>query len=122
MAQLIVVAVAVAVAMLIAVIAHRAERRRATRAPLDLSGIDGSVLFFSDITCTRCDIVRAHLEGLEAEFTEIAYDRDPDLHRRVGVTGVPLVVVRDDGGSEVVRFGGVMSKSRLAAGLKLSGG
>lgn len=97
--------------------ARTAERRRAGRAPLDLQGIDGRVVFFSDATCTRCDIVRVHLESLGAEFVEIAYDRDPETHRRVGVTGVPLLVIRDADGREVRRFAGVMPKARLALAL-----
>jgi predicted DsbA family dithiol-disulfide isomerase len=94
--------------------AHRRDRRRAVRAPLDLGGVDGRVLFFSDAACTRCDIVRSHLEALGATFTEIAYDREPDAHRRIGITAVPLVVVRDESGAEVRRFAGVMPKARLA--------
>lgn len=108
---------AVVVAAAIALWAHRGERRRALRVPLDLSGIDGSVVFFSDVTCTRCDIVRVHLESLGVEFTEVAYDQDPETHRRAGVTAVPLVVVRDDDGGEVRRLAGVMPKARLAMAL-----
>lgn len=97
--------------------ARTAERRRAGRVSLDLEGIEGRVVFFSDANCTRCDIVRAHLESLDAEYVEIAYDRDPETHRRVGVTGVPVVVIRDADGREVRRFAGVMPKSRLAIAL-----
>jgi len=112
---------AVAVAGLVALWAHRRERRRAVRAPLDLTGVDGRVVFFSDAACTRCDIVRSHFEALSAEFVEIAYDRDPEAHRRIGVTGVPLVVIRDDEGAEVRRLAGVMPKARLAAVLPRDG-
>lgn len=108
---------ALAIAVAVAFAAHRRERRRAIRARLDLDGVDGRVIFFSDVTCTRCDIVRSHLEALDAEFTEIAYDREPEVHRRVGVTGVPLVVIRDSAGAEVRRFAGVMPKARLAFAL-----
>ena len=117
--RIIAVAVALVIALGVAAWARRRERRRAVSAPLDLSGLRGRVLFFSDATCTRCDIVRAHLDGLGAEYTEIAYDRDPDTHRRVGVTGVPLVEVRDDDGNEVRRFAGAMPRTRLAMALGL---
>lgn len=115
--RLIVAAVAVGAALLVAIWAHRRERRRAQRSVLDLTGLEGRVLFFTDATCTRCDIVRAHLEGLGVEFTEIVYGVDPATHRRVGVTGVPLLVIRDRDGAEVHRFAGVMPKARLAAAL-----
>ena len=115
--RLVVVVAAIAVAVLVALTAHRRERRRAIRARLDLGGLEGRVIFFSDATCARCDIVRSHLEALAVEFTEIAYDREPEVHRRVGVTGVPLVVVRDAAGTEVRRFAGVMPKARLAVAI-----
>ena len=115
--RLLAAAAAIAVALMVAVWAHRGERRRAVRARLDLAGIDARVVFFSDVTCARCDIVRSHLEALDAEFTEIAYDREHEVHRRVGVTGVPLVVIRDATGAEVRRFAGAMTKARLALAL-----
>jgi len=113
------IAGATLVALLIALWGHRRDRRRAVRSPLDLSGVDGRVVFFSDATCRRCDIVRAHLEALEATFTEIAYDTDPETHRSVGVTGVPLVVFRSESGVEERRFVGAVPKSRLALALGL---
>jgi thioredoxin-like negative regulator of GroEL len=51
------------------------------------------------------------------DFTEVAYDQEPEVHQRVGVTGVPLVVIRDAAGVEVRRFAGVMPKARLAVAL-----
>jgi hypothetical protein len=115
--RLLVAVGAIVFALLVAVWAHRGERRRAVRSRLDLEGIDGRIVFFSDVTRTRCDIVRAHLEALEVEFTEVAYDREPEVHRRVGVTGVPLVVIRDADGAEIRRFAGVMPQARLAIAL-----
>jgi predicted DsbA family dithiol-disulfide isomerase len=112
---------AVAVALVVAFMANRRERRRAIHAPLDLGGVEGRIVFFSDATCTRCDIVRAHLETIGGDFTEIAYDREPEAHRRIGVTGVPLVVIRDERGIEVRRFAGVMPRARLARALGRDG-
>ena len=60
----------------------------------------------------------ANLPG-GATFTEIAYDSDPDTHRSVGVTGVPLVVIRSESGVEERRFVGAVPKSRLALALGL---
>lgn len=115
--RLLLIGGALAIAVGLAHLARGRERRRAASAPLNLAGIDGRVVFFSDAVCARCDIVRVHLEALGADFTEIAYDEHPDLHRQVGVTGVPLVVIRDEAGAEVRRFAGVAPKARLAAAL-----
>lgn len=112
--RLVVMGVAVGAAVGVASWARRRERRRALRAPLDLTGLDGEVLFFSDAMCSRCDVMRDRLVALGVEFHEIAYDRDPATHRRVGITGVPLVVVRDGTGREVRRFAGVPGRARLA--------
>lgn len=111
--RLLVVGGAAAVALGVALFAKRAERRRARRAPLDLSGIEGRVLFFTDAACRRCDVMRRRLEEAGAPFTEVRYDREPELHRRVGITGVPLVVVRDEEGNETARLAGVVSRRRL---------
>lgn len=115
--RLVLIAVVVAAATGVASWARRRERRRALRAPLDLTDLDGDILFFSDAVCSRCDVMRARLVALGVEFHEIAYDRDPETHRRVGVTGVPLVVVRDATGVEVRRFAGVPGRARLALAL-----
>jgi predicted DsbA family dithiol-disulfide isomerase len=114
----IVVAVVVVVALGIAGFTRTRERHRAARSPVDLTGIEGRVVLFSDVACSRCDIVRAHLEGIGAPFTEVAFDADPDAVRRSGVTGVPLVVIRDAAGREVTRFAGVVPKARLAASIR----
>jgi predicted DsbA family dithiol-disulfide isomerase len=108
-------AAAVMVALAVAWWARRRDRRGAIRARLDLTGIEGRVVFFSDATCARCDVVRARLEAIGVPFTEIGYDRDPEVHRQVGVTAVPLVVVRDATGAEERRFAGVVPRARLAA-------
>lgn len=115
---LIVAAILVA-ALAVAFVARHREQRRARRSPLDLRGLSGTVVFFSDTACFRCRIVRSRLDAVGVEYTEVAYDREPEVHRRVGVIGVPLVVIRDEAGSEVRRFAGVVSKARLAAGLRL---
>ena len=82
------------------------ERRRAALAPLDLTGVSGRVLLFTDSACRRCDAARLALESAGVEFREIAYQHEPDLMRRVGVTGVPLIVGRRVDGAEVGRIAG----------------
>lgn len=115
--RFLVVAAVLSVALGVAGIAHQLSRLRAGRAPLSLEGLEGRVLFFTDSQCTRCDVVRAHLDALSADYVEIPYDQEPETHQRVGVTGVPLLVVRDREGREVRRFAGVISKARLSAAL-----
>lgn len=95
-----------------ALAARAIERRRVGSTSLDLAGLTEGVLFFSDSACRRCDIVRDRLDDVDAAYVEIRYDEQPETHRRVGVTGVPLVVIRE--GDEVTRLAGVVSRRRLA--------
>ncbi len=93
------------------------ERHNAFVTRLRLDGIEGLVLFFTDAACKRCDLVRQRLESLGASFIEIAYNREPDLHRTIGVTGVPLLVVRDDTGAVLERVAGLASERRIRRAL-----
>lgn len=115
------VAGAVLVVAAAAYLGHRRERHAAGSAPLSLHGVGGSVLFFTDAACKRCDVMRDRLLTLGAAFDEIAYDREPEVHSRVGVIGVPLLVVRDNAGRVVDRAAGVVSLRRLARLLSHAG-
>ena len=101
---------------------HRRKRGRAAAAiPLDLTGIDGRVLLFSDVACPTCDTARARLETAGAPFREIGYHLDPEAHRRAGVTAVPLIVVRNAAGGEVGRIGGRPVRRTLERLLRRAG-
>lgn len=78
------------------------------------------MLLFTDAACRRCDLVRDRLVTLAAGFTEIAFNHEPDLHRAIGVTGVPLLVVRDGSGRIVDRVAGVASVRRIRLALSLA--
>lgn len=106
-------AAAVGVIFLVARLGHGRERRNATTSQLRLDDVEGSVLFFSDAACRRCDLVRDRLESIGADFVEIAFNHEPDLQRAIGVTGVPLLVIRDEGGTIVGRIAGVASAKRI---------
>ena len=96
------------------------QRRHVTRSPLRLDEVEGRVLFFTDVACRRCDLVRDRLVALNAAFSEIAFNHQPDLHRAIGVTGVPLLVVRDDSGAIAYRIAGVASVRRIRRALSRS--
>lgn len=89
------------------------ERGRSRSAPLDLSRFAAPVVFFTDAACRACGDARAVLEATGIGFDEVAFDHEPDLMREVGVTGVPLVVVRDRHGVEVGRIAGAPSPRAL---------
>jgi len=108
---------AVSIVIWVAFWGNRRERHAAVAAPLQLDGIEARVLFFTDVACRRCDLVRARLESLGTVFAEIAYNHEPDLHRTIGVTGVPLLVVRDGAGVVVDRVAGLASARRLRRAL-----
>ncbi|MCJ7725050.1 MAG: hypothetical protein MUP76_01485 [Acidimicrobiia bacterium] len=103
-------------AVLIAAAAFLRQRLAADRAaarPVDLAGIVGSVLFFSEASCRSCDSARARLQDFGVEFTEIRFEERPDAHLSAGVESVPLIVVRADDGSVVGQIVGNPSRRRL---------
>lgn len=105
---------AVVIAGLLVVIGSRVgERLRVRRAPLRLNDIEGRILFFSASHCSRCDSVRSVLDRLRLQYREVAHEEAPGVQERVGVSSVPLVVVRDETGAEVARFAGRISARRL---------
>jgi len=112
-------AIAVMSAVAFAWGANRAVRHRAVRAPLDLSGVTGRIVFFSDVACRRCPGVREALSGVE--FEEIRYGDDPERFRATGAPAVPLVVVRGADGAEVGRIAGEVRERELRALLRRAG-
>ncbi|MEE9298074.1 MAG: glutaredoxin domain-containing protein [Acidimicrobiia bacterium] len=110
---------ALGVALLVAAAARSRDRRNVLRTALHLTGVEGRILFFSDSVCSRCDAVRAELDRLGVDYREISYSDSPDLQRRVGVIGVPLVVVRDADGVELARLAGKVSRRRLRSAVRL---
>lgn len=112
---------AVAVVASVAFLGRRRGRRKAEKAPLELDSLVGLVLFFSDVACTRCDLMRRRLEKLEVNFVEIAHNHEPGLLDRIGVTGVPLLVIRDKSGVIVDRVAGAASVWRIRRALARSG-
>lgn len=88
-------------------------RRRAETARLDLSGIAGRVVFFSDAACRKCPDARKALVAGGVDFEEIRYDDDPARFRATGTPAVPLVVVRASDGAEVGRIAGEVGVREL---------
>jgi glutaredoxin len=99
-------AVAAVMALAFAFGATRWTRRRADRATLDLGGIPGRVVFFSDEACRKCTAAREALIASGVDFEEIRYGDDPARFRATGAPAVPMVVVRDASGTEVGRIPG----------------
>lgn len=114
-------AVAVASALGVAFAANRWVRRRAHRALLDLRGVSGRVVFFSDEACRRCPAARDTLTAIGVGFEEIAYGDDPARFRATGAPAVPLVVVRGADLSEVGRIAGEVRSRELRALLRRAG-
>lgn len=121
LARALIVGVAVGIVIVGAHLGRIRERRRAALTLLDVDGLEGRVLFFTDAACRRCDVVRGRLESIDAVFEEIAFGHEPDLQRSVGVTAVPLLVVRDNSGAIVDRVAGVASVRRIRRALSLAG-
>jgi hypothetical protein len=118
---LIFAALSVAMAVAFAFGATRWTRRRAETAVLDLSGIAGRVVFFSDEACRRCPAARDALSAAGVEFEEIRYGDDPQRFRATGAKAVPLVVVRTPDLVEVGRIVGEVRPGELRGLLKRAG-
>lgn len=86
------------------------ERRRVSRAVLDLSAFDSRVLLFTAQGCFRCERARRLLHRFGVDFGEVSFDLDPVGFRAAGVRGVPLLVVRDATGAENWRAAGRITR------------
>lgn len=116
--RVVVVAAAIAVAIGVALGFRMNERRRVAKAPLDLGSLRSAVTLFSDAGCTNCDQARAALIEEGVEFEEFRYDHHEDVFTAVGVSGVPLIVVKNKAGEEKGRIAGrtsVRAVRRLVA-------
>jgi hypothetical protein len=120
-AGLIFAVVAVVMALGFAYGATRWTRRRADRASLDLSGVSGRVVFFSDNACRKCPSARDALIATGVPFEEIRYGDDPARFRATGAPAVPLIVVRAPDSTEVGRIAGEVREPALRSLLKRAG-
>lgn len=82
----------------------RADFADAERAH-GVGGAPWAVIVFSSTACSTCAQVIAKAQVLastEVEVRDVAYEREPALHRRYGIDSVPTLVVADAEG--VVQF------------------
>ena len=112
-ARIVAAVAATAVAGAVVLAARATDRRSAAVAPLDLSGFPGRLVLFTDAGCRRCDQAKAVLVAAGAEFTEAAFDREPERLHAAGITAVPLLVGRDAAGAEVGRIAGRLGRRSL---------
>lgn len=82
------------------------------RHRIDASDLEPGVTLFTSMTCDSCDRARETLEALDVPFEEVSYEGHPDEFERLGVTGVPTILMVAAGGTGwVVR--GHPARSRL---------
>jgi glutaredoxin len=116
--RLVIAGVAIGVVIVVAAWGRASERRRSATSDLNLAGIEGSVLFFTDAACLRCAVVRDRLDELGVEYSEIAFNHEPELQASIGVQGVPQVVVRAGDGSIAARLVGSVSRRQLSRAVR----
>lgn len=119
--RVVIAVAAIGVVVAIAAWGRAHDRRRSAASDLDLSGIDGSVLFFTDSACLRCAVVRDRLDELGVEYSEIAFNHEPELQTAIGVVGVPQIVVRSGDGSIAARLVGSVSSRQLRRAVRRAG-
>jgi protein-disulfide isomerase len=76
------------------------------------------VVLFSSLTCESCVAMAAKVAVLTSASVatcEVEYSAQPELHRRYGIEGVPLVVVADAEGVTRAAFVGTASAAELWA-------
>lgn len=122
--------VALVVLVVAVLVARRLESRRPdppTRdrypvpAQLDRSdfprpGAPWLVVLFSSASCDSCGPMAAKVAALSSEAVvtcEVEFSRQPDLHRRYQIEGVPMVVVADAEGVTRAAFVGSASAAEL---------
>lgn len=94
--RVVVVVVFLAASLAVAFVARRGIAF--VRHPLRAQGLEPGVTLFTSETCDACRRARASLKGVGAEFVEISYEAQPDEFDRLGITGVPSIVIVDDEG------------------------
>ena len=83
------------------------------RHPFDASGMEPGVTIYTSATCDACARARSSLDELDVDFDEVVYEARPEEFERLGITGVPsIVIVAPDGRGWIVR--GHPARSRLA--------
>jgi hypothetical protein len=99
------VAGALAIAAVIALITRRRASKevRTVRA----ESLGAGVYFFSAATCDTCERARVSLDSKlgAGGYTELAWERHPDVFAEHGVDQVPAVMVVDDSGRGRVYLG-----------------
>ena len=76
------------------------------------------VVLFSSLSCESCIPMAAKVAALDSESVatcEVEFSAQPDLHRRYGIEGVPLVVLADAEGVTMNAFVGSASAGELWA-------
>jgi Thioredoxin len=76
------------------------------------------VALFSSTTCDSCAGLPAKMAALESAHVatcEIEYHKQPDLHRRYEIAGIPTTVVADSAGVVCAAFVGAFTATDLWA-------
>jgi glutaredoxin len=97
----------------IARIAFILRAHRAAAARVDVSGLTGRVILFTESSCPTCTAARSALEASGVPYEEVSYSERPDELRAAGVEAVPLIVVRDPAGAVIGQMAGKPSEKAL---------
>lgn len=112
-----------AVVVFVAAVSLLARRLGAPyHAVLDLSGLDlpAGLVMFTSTECENCKKALAVAKATGAPLREITHEIEPGAFEKAGVTGVPLTVVVDAGGTVVDQVGGIPPRRRLLRALATS--
>lgn len=119
--RLLAAAAIVLVGVAASLLSRRRQRMRTADRSLDVSAFRGRVLLFTDSRCRSCRAARHRLGAAGVAFDEIAHDHEPEMVAAAGVTGVPLLVVRDPAGTIVGRIAGRVRRRELSGILRRAG-
>lgn len=112
---------AVSVALVVAMVLHRAQRPVHPTVSVGDAGDRPGVVLFTSTDCGNCKKAIALLESEEIPFREVTHDLEPQRFETWDVVAVPLTVVVDAQGDIVETMSGVPRRKTLVRAVRLAG-
>lgn len=100
--------IAVAAILVVAVILFLRRRPIVRARPLTATGLPpGTYLLTSDGCCDTCRRARERLTRRQVSYTELSWEKNPDVFERLAIDAVPSVLRIEAGGEGIWWRGGV---------------
>lgn len=113
----------IAVLVAAGVVAYLTRRRIPHHPPVVIAGLGlpSGIVVFTSTECQRCKETLAMAKSLGVPVREVTYELESDLQGRVGVVGVPLTLVINPSGQQVVQLAGRPRRGALRRAVRRAG-